>query len=76
MKEKTFTLTSEQTKGVLTLLGWLPTTSSPKLNITDLTATLKYIITNGKYNVSQQEVLNDLRAQYYLEVKQEEIITW
>jgi hypothetical protein len=76
MKEKTFTLTSEQTKGVLTLLGWLPTTSSPKLNITDLTDTLKYIITYGKYNVSQQEVLNDLRAQYYLEVKQEEIITW
>jgi hypothetical protein len=76
MKEKTFTLTSEQTKGVLTLLGWLPTASSPKLNITDLTDTLKYIITYGKYDVSQQEVLNDLRAQYYLEVKQEEIITW
>jgi hypothetical protein len=76
MKEKTFTLTSEQTKGVLTLLGWLPAASSPKLNITDLTDTLKYIITYGKYDVSQQEVLNDLRAQYYLEVKQEEIITW
>ena len=76
MKEKTFTLTSEQTKGVLTLLGWLPTASSPKLNITDLTDTLKYIITYGKYNSPQQDVLNELRAEYYKEVKNEELITW
>jgi len=76
MKEKTFTLTSEQTKGILILLGWLPTTTNPKINITDSTDILKYIITYGKYNISQQELLNDLRAQYYSEVKQEEIITW
>ena len=76
MKEKTFTLTSEQTKGVLTLMGWLPTTTSPKINITDSTDILKYILTYGKYNPSQQEVLNELRTQYYKEVKNEELITW
>jgi hypothetical protein len=76
MKEKLFKLTAEQTKGLLILLGWLPTTSSPKINITDSTDILKYILTYGKYNVSQQEVLNDLRTQYYKEVKNEELITW
>jgi len=76
MKEKTFTLTSEQTKGVLTLMGWLPTTTSPKINITDSTDILKYILTYGKYNPSQQELLNELRTQYYKEVKNEELITW
>ena len=76
MKEKTFTLTSEQTKGVITLMGWLPTTTSPKINITDSTDILKYILTYGKYNPSQQELLNELRTQYYKEVKNEELITW
>ena len=76
MKEKTFTLSSEQTKGVLTLLGWLPTTVSPKINITDSTDILKYVLTYGKYNLSQQEVLNELRTEYYKEVKNEELITW
>ena len=76
MKEKTFTLTSEQRKGILTLMGWLPTTTSPKINITDSTDILKYILTYGKYNPSQQELLNELRTQYYKEVKNEELITW
>ena len=76
MKEKSFTLTAEQTKGVLTLMGWLPTTTSPKINITDSTDILKYILTYGKYNPSQQELLNELRTQYYKEVKNEELITW
>ena len=76
MKEKSFTLTSNQTKGVMTLLGWLPTTTSPKINITDSTDILKYVLTYGKYNPSQQEVLNELRTQYYKEVKNEELITW
>lgn len=76
MKEKTFTLTSDKSKGVLTLLGWLPTASNPSLNITDSIATLKYILTYGKYNISQQELLNNLRAQYYSDIKKEEIITW
>ena len=76
MKEKTFTLTAEQIKGVLTLLGWLPTTTSPKINITDSTDILKYVLTYGKYNLSQQELLNALRADYYKEVKNEELITW
>jgi len=76
MKEKTFTLTTDQTKGVLTLMGWLPTTTSPKINITDSTDILKYILTYGKYNPSQQELLNELRTQYYKEVKNEELITW
>ena len=76
MKEKTFTLTSDQRKGILTLMGWLPTTSSPKINITDSTDILKYVFTYGKYNPSQQEVLNELRIQYYKEVKNEELITW
>lgn len=76
MKEKTFTLTSDQRKGILTLMGWLPTTSSPKINITDSTDILKYVFTYGKYNPSQQEVLNELRTQYYKEVKNEELITW
>jgi hypothetical protein len=76
MKEKSFTLTSNQTKGVMTLLGWLPTTTSPKINITDSTDILKYVLTYGKYNPSQQELLNALRTQYYKEVKNEELITW
>lgn len=76
MKEKSFTLTSGQTKGILTLMGWLPTTTSPKINITDSTDILKYVLTYGKYNPSQQEVLNELRTQYYKEVKNEELITW
>ena len=76
MKEKSFTLTSDQTKGILTLMGWLPTTTSPKINITDSTDILKYVLTYGKYNPSQQEVLNELRTQYYKEVKNEELITW
>ena len=76
MKEKSFTLTSSQTKGILTLMGWLPTTTSPKINITDSTDILKYILTYGKYNPSQQELLNELRTQYYKEVKNEELITW
>ena len=76
MKEKSFTLTSDQTKGILTLIGWLPTTTSPKINITDSTDILKYVLTYGKYNPSQQEVLNELRTQYYKEVKNEELITW
>ena len=76
MKEKTFTLTSEQRKGILTLMGWLPTTTSPKINITDSTDILKYVLTYGKYNPSQQELLNELRTQYYKEVKNEELITW
>lgn len=76
MKEKTFTLTAEQIKGVLTLLGWLSTTTSPKINITDSIAILKYVLTYGKYNLSQQELLNALRADYYKEVKNEELITW
>ncbi len=76
MKEKLFKLTSNQTKGVMTLLGWLPTTISPKINITDSSDILKYVLTYGKYNLSQQEVLNELRAEYYKEVKNEELITW
>lgn len=76
MKEKSFTLTSNQTKGVMTLLGWLPMTTSPKINITDSTDILKYVLTYGKYNPSQQELLNELRTQYYKEVKNEELITW
>jgi len=76
MKEKLFTITSEQRKGVMTLLGWLPTTISPKINITDSTDILKYVITSGTYNSSQQEVLNELRMEYYKEVKNEELITW
>ena len=76
MKEKSFTLTSGQTKGILTLMGWLPTTTSPKINITDSTDILKYVLTSGKYISSQQEVLNELRTEYYKEVKNEELITW
>jgi hypothetical protein len=76
MKEKLFTITSEQRKGVMTLLGWLPTTISPKINITDSTDILKYVLTSGAYNSSQQEVLNELRMEYYKEVKNEELITW
>jgi hypothetical protein len=76
MKEKLFKLTAEQTKGLVTLMGWLPKTISPKINITDSIDILKYVLTYGKYNSSQQEVLNDLRAQYYKEVKNEELITW
>ena len=76
MNEKTFTLTSDQRKGILTLMGWLPTTTSPKINITDSTDILKYVLTYGKYNPSQQELLNELRTQYYKEVKNEELITW
>jgi hypothetical protein len=76
MKEKLFTITSEQRKGVMTLLGWLPTTVSPKINITDSTTILKYVLTSGAYNSSQQEVLNKLRMEYYKEVKNEELITW
>ncbi len=76
MKEKLFKLTAEQTKGLVTLMGWLPKTISPKINITDSSDILKYVLTYGKYNSSQQEVLNDLRAQYYKEVKNEELITW
>jgi len=76
MKEKLFKLTSNQTKGVMTLLGWLPTTVSPKINIIDSTDILKYVLTYGKYNPSQQELLNELRTQYYKEVKNEELITW
>jgi len=76
MKEKLFKLTSNQTKGVMTLLGWLPTATSPKLNITDLSDMLKYVLTYGKYNSSQQEALNELRTEYYKEVKNEELITW
>jgi hypothetical protein len=76
MKEKTFTLTAEQIRGVLTLLGWLQTTTSPKINITDSTDILKYVLTYGKYNLSQQELLNALRADYYKEVKNEELIIW
>jgi hypothetical protein len=76
MKEKLFKLTAEQTKGVMTLLGWLQTTTSPKINITDSSDILKYVLTYGKYNSSQQDVLNELRAEYYKEVKNEELITW
>jgi hypothetical protein len=76
MKEKLFKLTSNQTKGVMTLLGWLPTTTNPKINITDSSDILKYVLTYGKYNSSQQDVLNELRAEYYKEVKNEELITW
>lgn len=76
MKEKTFTLTSNQRKGILTLMGWLPTTTSPKINIADSTDVLKYVLTSDKYNPSQQELLNELRTQYYKEVKNEELITW
>ena len=76
MKEKLFKLTAEQTKGLVTLMGWLPKTISPKINITDSIDILKYVLTYGKYNSSQQDVLNDLRAQYYKEVKNEELITW
>lgn len=76
MKEKIFTLTSNQRKGILTLMGWLPTTTSPKINIADSTDVLKYVLTSDKYNPSQQELLNELRTQYYKEVKNEELITW
>ena len=76
MKEQTFTLTSDQRKGILTLMGWLPKTTSPKINITDSTDILKYVLTSGKYISSQQEVLNELRTEYYKEVKNEELITW
>lgn len=76
MKEKTFTLTSDQRKGIQTLMGWLPTTTSPKINITDSSDILKYVLTSGKYISSQQEVLNELRTEYYKEVKNEELITW
>ena len=76
MKEKLFKLTSNQTKGVMTLLGWLPTTTSPKINITDSSDILKCVLTYGKYNSSQQDALNELRAEYYKEVKNEELITW
>jgi len=76
MKEKLFKLNAEQTKGLVTLMGWLPKTISPKINITDSTTILKYVLTSGEYNSSQQEVLNELRAEYYKEVKNEELITW
>jgi hypothetical protein len=76
MKEKLFKLNAEQTKGLVTLMGWLPKTISPKINITDSTTILKYVLTSGEYNSSQQEVLNELRTEYYKEVKNEELITW
>lgn len=76
MKEKTFTLSSEQKRGLLLLMVWLPKTTSPKIDITASIDIIKSILVSHKYNPSQQIVLNELRIQYYSEVKQEEIIIW